>query len=68
MTDIQGYSDEDLEELASSEVGERKKAFAAEILRRRREANWNAWAQKHPFLAAILSAVGLVTIVHWVRR
>ena len=65
MSDIQGCSDEELKELANSEVGERKKAFAAEILRRRREANWSAWAQKHPFLAAILSSVGLVTLMQW---
>jgi hypothetical protein len=47
MSDIQGYSDEELKELGNSEVGERKKAFAAEVLRRRREASWNAWVQKH---------------------
>jgi hypothetical protein len=68
MSDIQGYSDEELKELANSEVGERKKAFAAEVLRRRHEANWNAWAQKYPFLAATLSALGLSTLMRRVWR
>ena len=67
MSDIQAYSDEQLKELASSELGERKKAFAAEILRRRREANWSEWAQKHPLLAAMLSSVRLDTLLRRAR-
>jgi hypothetical protein len=63
MLDIQGCSDEELKELANSEIGERKKAFAAEILKRRREASWKAWAHKHTFLAAIVSLVGLGTLI-----
>lgn len=59
MSNIQGCSDEDLKELANSSVGERKKAFTNEILRRRREPHWNAWAQRHPYLAAIFSLSGL---------
>jgi hypothetical protein len=68
MSDIPGYSDEELKELVHSEVGERKKAFAAEVLRRRREANWNAWARKYPFPATILSALGLGTVIRWIAR
>jgi hypothetical protein len=68
MSDIQAYSDEELKELACSEVGVRKKAFAAEILRRRREANLNAWAQKYPLLAATFSALGVSTLMRWIRR
>jgi hypothetical protein len=67
MSDIRSYSDEELNKLAHSEVGERKKAFAAEVLRRRREANWNAWAHKYPFLAT-LSALGLGTFMRWFWR
>jgi hypothetical protein len=66
MSDIQAYSDEELKELACSKVGERKKAFAAEILRRRREAEWKAWGQKNPNLATLLSVLGLVTLMRWV--
>ena len=68
MSDIQGYSDEELKALANSQVGERKKAFAAEILRRRREASWKAWAHKHPYLAAMLSSVGLGPLMQRVWR
>jgi hypothetical protein len=68
MSDIRGYSDEELKELAHSEVGERKKAFAAELLRRRHEANWNAWARAYPFLAATLSALRLGTLMRWIAR
>ena len=38
MPDPQQSTDAELEELLASEVGDRKKAIAAEILRRRQEA------------------------------
>jgi len=38
MPDLQQSTDAELEELLASEVGDRKKAIAAEILRRRQEA------------------------------
>ena len=65
MSNIQGASDEDLKRLANSRVGERKKAFVAEILRRRREANWNAWVKRHPYLAAIFSPFKLFRRGFW---
>jgi hypothetical protein len=44
MEDRQQSTDADLEKLLASNVGDRKKAIAAEILRRRREANVKKWS------------------------
>jgi len=42
LRDLQKYSDQELIELAASEVGDRKKAIAKEILRRRHPAGVKA--------------------------
>ena len=55
MRDLQEFSDQELIELAASEVGERKKAIAEEILRRRHQLRLEKWFG--PKLAGLVSAV-----------
>jgi hypothetical protein len=68
MSDIQGYSDEELKEPRPLRGGRAQESLRRGILRRRREASWKAWAQKHPFLAPIVTSVGLVTLMQWCWR
>jgi hypothetical protein len=43
LRDLQEYSDQELLELAASEVGDRKKAIAEEVLRRRHQQRVKKW-------------------------
>jgi hypothetical protein len=54
MPDLQQSTDAELEELLASEVGDRKKAIAAEILRRRQEAKVKKWSGGNLLLAGLL--------------
>jgi hypothetical protein len=66
MPDLQRYTDEELHDLINSEVGERKKAIAAEILRRRRQQKWSKWAKRSSVLAALLTAMSSAAVgVRW---
>lgn len=49
MPDLQQSSDAELEELLAAEIGDRKKAIAAEILRRRQEAKVKKWSGGNVF-------------------
>jgi hypothetical protein len=69
VPDLQQYSDEQLKELAGSEVGDRKKAIAKEILRRRRRERRQKWLTRNAALAGLLSALvaGFVAFRRWLR-
>ena len=54
MLDLQQSSDAELEALLASEIGDRKKALAAEILRRRQEAKVQKWSGGNVLLAGLL--------------
>ena len=70
MPDLQQYSDEQLKELAASDVGDRKKAIAEEILRRRRQERRQKWLARNAVLAGLFGAVmaGFVAFKRWLRR
>ena len=70
MPDLQQYSDEQLKELAASDVGDRKKAIAEEILRRRRQEIRQKWLASNAILAGLFGAVmaGFVAFKRWLRR
>jgi hypothetical protein len=69
VPDLQQYSDEQLKELAASEIGDRKKAIAEEILRRRRRERRQKWLARNAVLASLLGAVtaGFVAFRRWLR-
>ena len=70
MRDLQGYSDQELIELAASEVGVRKKAIAEEILRRRHQQRIEKWLGPKAAIAGLVSAVvtALVILRRWFSR
>ena len=70
MPDLQQSTDAELEELLSSEIGDRKKAIAAEILRRRQEAKVKKWSCGNVLLAGLLGTIvaSLFTLKRWLRR
>jgi hypothetical protein len=70
VPDLQQYSDEQLKELAASDVGDRKKAIAEEILRRRRQERRQKWLARNAVLAGLFGAVmaGFVAFKRWLRR
>jgi hypothetical protein len=69
VPDLQQYSDEQLKELAASDVGDRKKAIAEEILRRRRQERRQKWLARNAVLAGLFGAVmaGFVAFKRWLR-
>jgi hypothetical protein len=64
VRDLQQCTDDELQELAAAEVGSKKKAIAAEILRRRRRERWQQWLSRNAALAALVGVVmaGLVAL------
>ena len=70
MPDLQQSTDAELEELLASEVGDRKKAIAAEILRRRQEANVKKWSGGNLLLASLLGTIvaSLFALKRWLSR
>ena len=70
MRDLQEYSDEELLEVAASEVGDRKKAIAEEILRRRRQQRLGKWLGSKATVASVVSTfvAALVLLRRWFRR
>ena len=70
MRDLQEYSDQELIELAASEVGVRKKAIAEEILRRRHQQRLEKWIGPKVAVASFVNAVvaALVVIRRWFSR
>ena len=57
-------SDDELKEkLSSGELGDKKKAVAEAVLRRRRTERMQAWLQKHAWLAALVGALGLTALL-----
>jgi hypothetical protein len=62
--DLQEWTDDELQELAASEVDSKKKAIAEEILRRRRRERWQQWLGRNAALAALVGVVmaGLVAL------
>ena len=70
MRDLQEYSDQELIELAASEVGDRKKAIAEEILRRRHQQRLEKWFGPKAAVASLVSALvaALVIIRRWFSR
>ena len=70
MRDLQKYSDQELIELAASEVGDRKKAIAEEILRRRHQQRLEKWFGPKAAVASLVSALvaALVIIRRWFSR
>jgi len=70
MPDLQKLTDAELEELLASEAGERKKAIAAETLRRRQEAKVKKWSGGNVLIAGLLGTVvaSLFALKRWLRR
>ena len=68
LRDLQEFSDQELIELAASNVGERKKAIAEEILRRRHQLRFEKWFG--PKLAGLVSTVVTALIIFrcWFNR
>ena len=68
LRDLQEFSDQELIELAASDVGERKKAIAEEILRRRHQLRLGKWFGSK--LAGLVSAVvtALIIFRRWFSR
>jgi hypothetical protein len=57
-------SDEELKEkLSSGELGDKRKAVAEAVLRRRRTERMQAWLQNHAWLAALVGALGLTALL-----
>jgi hypothetical protein len=67
LRDLQEYTDQELIELAASDVGERKKAIAEEILRRRHQQRVEKWFGPKAIIASLISAVvaGLIILRRW---
>ena len=70
MRDLQEYTDQELIELAASDVGDRKKAIAEEILRRRHQQRVEKWFGPKAALASLVSSIvaGLVLLRRWFSR
>jgi hypothetical protein len=70
LRDLQEYSDQELIELAASEVGDRKKAIAEEVLRRRHQQRLEKWFGPKAAVASLVSALvaALVIIRRWFSR
>lgn len=70
MPDLQQSTDAELEELLASEVGDRKKAIAAEIPRRRQEAKVKKWSGGNLLLAGFLGTIvaTLFSLKRWLSR
>ena len=70
MRDLQEYNDQELIELAASEVGDRKKAIAEEVLRRRHQQRLEKWLGPKAAIASLVGAVvaALVIIRRWFSR
>jgi hypothetical protein len=70
MPDLQQSTDAELEALLASEIGDRKKAVAAEILRRRQEAKVQKWSGGNVLLAGLLGTIvaGLFALKRWFSR
>jgi hypothetical protein len=57
-------SDDELKEkLSSGELGDKKTAVAEAVLRQRRTERMQAWLQRHAWLAALVSALGLTALL-----
>jgi hypothetical protein len=57
-------SDDELkEQLSSGELGDKKTAAAEAVLRHRRTERMQAWLQRHAWLAALVSALGLTALL-----
>jgi hypothetical protein len=50
------------DKLSSGELSDRKASTARAILRRRRQERWQAWFNRHEWLAALLTTLGLAGI------
>jgi hypothetical protein len=70
MPDLQRYKDDELKDLIKSDVGEKKKAVAAEILRRRRQERWSRWARRSSVLAALrmMASILALPLGRWFSR
>ena len=70
MPDLQQSTDAELEELLASEVGDRKKAIAAEILRRRQEEKVKKWSGGNLLLAGLFKTIvsTLFALKRWLSR
>jgi hypothetical protein len=70
MPDLQRFKDEELQDLIKSGVGERKKAIAVEILRRRRQQKWSKWAKRSSVMAAIATIASMLVmpLKRWFSR
>ena len=70
MSDLQKATDAELQRLVASEAGHRKKAIAAEILRRRREAKVKNWSRGKVIFAAVFGALvaGVVALRRLIIR
>jgi len=70
LRDLHKYSDQELIELTASEVGDRKKAIAEEILRRRHQQRLEKWFGPKVAVASFMSAVvaALVVLRRWFGR
>ena len=70
MRDLQEYNDQELIELAASEVRDRKKAIAEEILPRRHQQRLEKWLGPKAAIASLVGAVvaALVIIRRWFSR
>jgi len=70
LRDLQECSDQELLELAASEVGDRKKAIAEEILRRRHHQRLQKWIGSKAAVASLVSALvaALVMVRRWFAR
>ena len=63
LRDLQEYSDQELIELAASEVGDRKKMIAEEILRRRQQQRLAKWFGPKAALAGVISTIAALLVV-----
>jgi hypothetical protein len=70
LRDLQKCSDQELIELAAPEVGERKKAIANEILRRREQQRVENWFGSKAAFATVVGAIAtaLVILRRWFSR
>ena len=51
------------DKLSSGELSDKKASTARAILRRRRQERWQAWFNRHQWLAALLTTLGLAGIL-----
>lgn len=63
MTLHERSDDELKEQLSSGELGDKKTAAAEAVLRHRRAERMQAWLQRHAWLAALVSALGLTALL-----